>query len=134
METCNKCGLELNTAWFRVDSRFGILKRVCRMCDSLWRENHDENPEVKARKSAYSLAFKTKHHEINKTGLTDKEKFCPVCRETKDADEFHKNSKRRGGLSSQCKDCDRVSNRRTLAILKNQIYDLLGHCCKRCSF
>ena len=60
-------------------------------------------------------------------------KFCPKCQTEKDSSNFNK-SKRRDGLRSWCRACEREYSKAKLETLRTQVYDKLGHVCCRCGF
>ena len=105
------------------------------MCESLWRADYRANPKAKADRKSYFAEFKAKHARLNSDpAAVDREKHCPVCDKTKPAVEFHKATKRRGGLASQCRACDRAYVAAYIGKLKEQVFDLLGHSCVKCNF
>ena len=60
-------------------------------------------------------------------------KVCPVCTLPKNETEFGK-ANRRGGLRSYCKECEKDYQKNRLNILKEKIFDKLGHVCCKCGF
>jgi len=136
MKTCPHCGLSLNTSWFRSELRVvDGLTNMCRMCESLWRSEYRTKDEVKAKRSLYLSEYTKRHKQRNQNPeFLDKEKRCPTCRTVKPATDFNGAARRRGGLSVECKVCTRGRSAKYTENLRTQVYDLLGHTCRKCDF
>ena len=60
-------------------------------------------------------------------------KFFPGCKTEKDTVEFNK-AARRDGCRSYCKQCEHEKSKAYITELRTQIYDKLGHRCRKCGF
>ncbi len=65
--------------------------------------------------------------------ITVQAKVCPKCGAEKAASEFGK-AKRRDGLRSYCKECEKKRQSADIAKVKQEVYSKLGQVCRHCGF
>lgn len=66
------------------------------------------------------------------------EKMCPICKEIRSLNEYHKQSKTYDGRQSRCIQCankiNRLLARDRIVSLRSLVYEKLGHVCNHCGF
>jgi 5-methylcytosine-specific restriction endonuclease McrA len=89
-KVCPKCGIEKDSSLFyKCASSKSGLGHKCKSCHLL-----------------YSQSRREKNKEINKNIVTDGiEMRCPICKELKTLDEYHKDSGKKYGRHGVCKTC-----------------------------
>lgn len=61
-------------------------------------------------------------------------KFCPRCEKDRPTTQFNKDYRRPGEVRAWCKDCEHLVTKHKTNLLKEQIYDKLGHICCKCRY